>query len=247
VTGILAARFTHRDARSGDPNLHTHVAVSNKVQALDGRWLAIDGRVLHKTAVAASERYNTRLEARLRDRLGLRFAARPGCVPGRREVREVVGVSARLAEAWSARRAVIEARRAQLSVTFQAEHGRPPTKVEEIALAQQATLETRPGKHPPRSLTEQRAQWRASAERLLGAAGVQQMLADTLPRGRPSHPPLTGGALDRIVRDLARTVVTTVETERATWQVTHVHGEAERRARAADLPPARPTRSWTRS
>src|SRR6185369_17564208 len=43
VTGMLAARFVHRDARSGDPNLHTHVAVSNKVQALDGRWLAVDG------------------------------------------------------------------------------------------------------------------------------------------------------------------------------------------------------------
>ena len=39
------------------------------------------------------------------------------------------------------------------------------------------------------------------------------------------------------MRDLARTVVTTVETERATWQVTHVRAEAERRARAADLPP----------
>ena len=41
VTGMLAARFTHGDARSGDPNLHTYVAVSNKVPALDGRWLAI--------------------------------------------------------------------------------------------------------------------------------------------------------------------------------------------------------------
>ena len=29
-----------------------------------------------------------------------------------------------------------------------------------------------------------------------------------------------------------------METERATWQVTHVRAEAERRAQAADLPPA---------
>jgi DNA primase catalytic core len=150
----------------------------------------------------------------------------------------VVGISPSLAEAWSARRGAIEGRRAQLSVAFQAEHRRPPTKVEEIALAQQATLETRPGKHPPRSLAEQRAQWRTSAEQLLGAAGVQQMLADTLPCTRPSHPPLTDEAVDRVVGDLARTVVATVETERATWQVTHVRAEAERQARAADLPPA---------
>ena len=34
--------------RAGDPDLHTHVAVANKVQTLDGRWLSIDGRVLFK-------------------------------------------------------------------------------------------------------------------------------------------------------------------------------------------------------
>ncbi len=32
--GFIAAAFDHRDSRAGDPNLHTHVAVSNKVQAI---------------------------------------------------------------------------------------------------------------------------------------------------------------------------------------------------------------------
>ena len=48
VRGLVAAAFTHRDSRAGDPDLHTHVAVANKVQTLDGRWLSIDGRVLFK-------------------------------------------------------------------------------------------------------------------------------------------------------------------------------------------------------
>jgi hypothetical protein len=61
VTGLVAAAFTHRDSRAGDPDLHTHVAVANKVQTLDGRWLSIDGRVLFKATVAASETYNTAL------------------------------------------------------------------------------------------------------------------------------------------------------------------------------------------
>ena len=39
VQGLVAAAFTHRDSRAGDPDLHTHVAVANKVQTLDGRWL----------------------------------------------------------------------------------------------------------------------------------------------------------------------------------------------------------------
>jgi hypothetical protein len=90
--GLVAAAFTHRDSRAGDPDLHTHVAVANKVQTLDGRWLSIDGRVLFKAQVAASETYNTALEQHLRDTLGVRFAERPGTDPAKRPIREIVGV-----------------------------------------------------------------------------------------------------------------------------------------------------------
>jgi len=85
--GLIGAVFTHRDSRAGDPDLHTHVAISNKVQTrgTDGvlRWLALDGRVIHKAAVAASERYNTRLEAHLIDRLGVTFAERAATDPNK--------------------------------------------------------------------------------------------------------------------------------------------------------------------
>ena len=37
VQGLVAAAFTHRDSRAGDPDLHTHVAVANKVQTLTER------------------------------------------------------------------------------------------------------------------------------------------------------------------------------------------------------------------
>ena len=52
--GFLAAVFTHRDSRAGDPDQHTHLAVANKVQTLTGKWLALDGRMLHRMTVAAS-------------------------------------------------------------------------------------------------------------------------------------------------------------------------------------------------
>jgi hypothetical protein len=87
VQGLVAAGFTHRDSRAGDPDLHTHVAIANKVQTLDGRWLSIDGRVLFKAKVAASETYNTALEQHLRDALGVRFAERPGTDPAKRPIR----------------------------------------------------------------------------------------------------------------------------------------------------------------
>ncbi|WP_220492294.1 MobF family relaxase [Propioniciclava sp. MC1683] len=91
VRGLVAAAFTHRDSRAGDPDLHTHVAVANKVQTLDGRWLSIDGRVLFKAKVTASETYNTALERHLADALGVQFVNRTTSA-GRRPVREIDGV-----------------------------------------------------------------------------------------------------------------------------------------------------------
>jgi conjugative relaxase-like TrwC/TraI family protein len=116
--GLVAAAFTHRDSRACDPDLHTHVAISNKVQTLHGQWRALDGRVLHKAAVAASERYNTRLEAELVDRLGVTFTERTAPTGGKRAVREIAGIDERLTTHWSARRTAINKRRAQ--------HGRTP-------------------------------------------------------------------------------------------------------------------------
>ncbi|MGV0740205.1 MobF family relaxase [Mycobacterium syngnathidarum] len=77
TTGLIGTAFTHRDSRAGDPDLHTHVAISNKVAHIDAngiqRWLALDGQPLHRVLVSTSELYNTRLEAHLEERLGLRF------------------------------------------------------------------------------------------------------------------------------------------------------------------------------
>jgi conjugative relaxase-like TrwC/TraI family protein len=157
VRGLVGAAFTHRDSRAGDPDLHTHVAVANQVQTLSGRWLSIDGRVLFKAVVAASETYNTALEHHLRDRLGVRFAERSNLDSRKPAVQEIVGVDPELMVRWSARRHDIKARSAQLSVQFQRDHGRPPTPVEALRLAQQATLETRDTKHEPRRLAEHAA------------------------------------------------------------------------------------------
>ncbi|MBE7188195.1 MobF family relaxase [Jatrophihabitans endophyticus] len=231
TTGFIAAAFTHRDSRAGDPDLHTHVAVSNKVCTLDGTWLALDGRALFKNKVAASERYNTRLEALLSERLGVRFADR-GAVEGKRSVREIVGLDPALLRAWSSRRADIEPALATLRTQFQADHGRPPTSVEAQELAQQATLVTREGKHAPRALAEQRATWRADAATVLGSAdAVDRAVRDTLtPAARPARRPLD-------VAGLAKAVLATLEHERATWQINHVRAETERQVRRGDAVP----------
>jgi conjugative relaxase-like TrwC/TraI family protein len=228
--GLIAAAFVHRSSRAGDPDLHTHVAVSNKVQTLDGRWRALDGRVLFKATVAASERYNTLLEAELRERLGVEFVdvARPG----RRPVREIAGIDPRLLVMWSQRRAVIDARRAELAASFQAEHHRPPTPQEAIELAQQATLETRPAKHDTPAESEQRSFWRRQADTLLGAGHVTSMLDRAL-----GHSNSTRSLSEHQVWELAQRVIDRVETDRATWQCWHVIAEAQRTVRSVGLRP----------
>jgi TrwC relaxase len=66
--------------------------------------LSIDGRVLFKAVVAASETYNTALEHHLRDLLGVRFSERSDLDPRKPAVREIVGVDPELIVRWSARR-----------------------------------------------------------------------------------------------------------------------------------------------
>ena len=233
VRGLVAAAFTHRDSRAGDPDLHTHVAVANKVQTLDGRWLSIDGRVLFKATVAASEAYNTALEHHLHDRLGVRFADRPNTDPAKRPVREIVGVEPALNQHWSTRRVLIKDRQGQLAARFQRDHGRPPTPVEALQLAQQATLETRDAKHEPRSLAEQRTAWHAQAvETLGGPDAVQAMISKTLNPISITSPEVNA----EWVAVTAGRVLATVEERRSTWQSWHVRAEAQRQVRAVQVP-----------
>jgi conjugative relaxase-like TrwC/TraI family protein len=233
VRGLVAAAFTHRDSRAGDPDLHTHVAVANKVQTLDGRWLSIDGRVLFKANVAASETYNTALEQHLREALGVRFAERRGADPAKRPIREIVGVDPGLNKRWSTRRAHINIRRGELAIQFQNDHGRPPTPVEALHLAQQATLETRDAKHEPRSLAEQRTTWLNEAAAVLdGPEGVASMVRTAL------APPAESTMItdSHWVAWTADHILTVMEASRSTWQMWHVRAEAQRQVRTIDVP-----------
>ncbi|WP_165615323.1 MobF family relaxase, partial [Mycobacteroides chelonae] len=231
--GFIAALFTHRDSRAGDPNLHSHVAVSNKVRAVgaDGiaRWLALDGRPLFKSTVAASELYNTRMEGYLGAFLGMQFAERADTERGKRPVREIDGIPTHLCDVLSSRRAAIEHRYAELAKQFQDDHGREPTTPEAIALSQQATLETRPAKHEPRSLAEQRQQWRGQAiAHLGGQSALNGLLARVLSGRRRPAPHITAEWID----EQAAAVIETVAESRSIWQRTHIFAEAQRRVRA---------------
>ena len=61
--GFVAAAFRHRASRAGDPLLHTHVVIANVTQGPDGRWSALDGRLLYRHATAAGYLYQASLRA----------------------------------------------------------------------------------------------------------------------------------------------------------------------------------------
>ena len=226
VTGVTAAMFHHWDSRAGDPDLHTHVAVSNKVQGADGTWRSLDGRQLFAAAVSISERYNTRIEDELRTRLGVTFTERASRgEAGRRPVREVDGVPADLLTVFAKRRQGIEGNYAELLRTYRADHGRDPSKEVRWRLYQQATLAERPDKPAGRSLRDLVADWRVEANQVLGVPDAGHVVeAAALHRTSSTAEPVD---LDQV----ADVVVGVLEASRATWTEHHVRAEAHRQLR----------------
>jgi len=208
------------------------VAIANKVQSTDGSWLSLDSVALYEQIVAVSERYNAAMERELQAKLGVRFRDKE--VPGKRPIREIEGVPADLMDAWSKRRLEIEARTAELTERFLAEHDRMPTAKEHIALAQTANLETREAKSDPRSYAEQRQVWhRQAAEVLGGEAGIKNILRNTL------HRDAAFVTYDDKVREvgIGRTI-DALEATRSTFKTSHIRAEALRQSRQLNLSPA---------
>ncbi|WP_228805826.1 MobF family relaxase [Nocardia higoensis] len=239
VGGLIATMFDHRDSRAGDPDLHTHVVISNKVRRATGQWGALDGSMLYQHAVTASEIYNSRLEHHLETALGgVVFVDRGRLDAGKRPVRELAGMDPGLAAVWSTRAEAITGKLGQMSADFQARHGREPSPKELWRMSEEATLSTRGGKHHARSRAEQRRDWRAEAERVLGSgAAVEAMVARML------SPPPTAPVPERELVDpvrVAAAVVDVVAEARATWQAHHIRAEAVRQLRGHVAPAA-----WT--
>jgi hypothetical protein len=73
--GLLAVGFDHRTSREGDPLLHTHLVVANRVQGPDGRWTALDGRDLYRHRLAADAIYRAAYQRELARSLGVEWTA----------------------------------------------------------------------------------------------------------------------------------------------------------------------------
>lgn len=229
VRGIVAAAYDHYDSRSSDPQLHTHVVVSNKVQgAHDHRWRAIDGRPIHAAVVALSEHYNSVLADHLARSLGLAWDVRDRG-PGRSPAFELASVPDALISEFSSRSHDIDVEADRLIAAYTAEHGRRPSKRIIIRLRAQATLSTRPDK-TLHSLAELTEQWRARATIVLGEDAPSW--AATVLRGQVAPVLLRADDLPlETLDEIGRTVVDIVGQERATWRRWNLYAEAARQLR----------------
>ena len=219
VDGVMAARFRHYDSRAGDPQLHDHLVIANRVfcptgtdkDKKKGKWRTLDSRALYKAVVASSERYNDALMVALHERLGVRFEARGG--EGESAVKmEIVGVGDDLIDAFSTRRASIQERLEELVEQYHSEHGRAPSKKIRMQLAQQATLDTRSKKQHV-SLPDRMRTWRAQTP-------TRYHIEDFAPAA-PVAQVLDVGAL-------ANATISGLEKRRSTWTKRHVQAEVAR-------------------
>jgi conjugative relaxase-like TrwC/TraI family protein len=102
--GVLAVGFDHRTSREGDPLLHTHLVIANRIRGPDGRWTALDGRDLYRHRLAADAVYRATYQRELVRTLGVEWTAADG--HGNRELQ---GMPEALVRGFSKRAGQIDA------------------------------------------------------------------------------------------------------------------------------------------
>lgn len=225
--GLIAAAFDHWDTRAGDPNLHTHVVVANKVQGPDGLWRSIDSRALHHAVVAISEVYDNLFADELARRLPIAWGWRTRG-PRRTPAFEVTGIGDDLLATFSTRSTQIDVAMTMAVTNFVATHGRGPNRVEIIRLRQKVTRATRPDKRV-RALTELLRTWRRRASDATDATPEQLVTAAM--HASIAHPLVATQVTHAVVGRLSEIAIDQVLTRRSTWTRLNLLAEVARVSR----------------
>lgn len=175
-TGFVAAAFRHRTSRAGDPLLHSHVLVANLIHGVDGKWSALDGRLLYSHAKTAGYLYQAQLRKELTRRLRVEWTM------VRNGTAEIEGIPRAVINEFSRRRAEIEIRMEQ--------RGEQSARA-----AQVATLDTRRAKDHRVRPDGLQPEWERRAE---GVGLTRKDLRRVLGRSRVAYRPLSSGLADEL-------------------------------------------------
>ena len=138
--GLVASVFLHHISRDGDPHLHVHIAVWNRVQRADGadeKWRTLDSRSLHNQRLAVAPVTDRMVETRL-SALGYAMVPREDGNGA-----EVGGISQDVMNLFSSRSRALTPELKTLISQYQKTHGKPPSKRTIWLLGQQAAQNTR--------------------------------------------------------------------------------------------------------
>ena len=165
--GIVAASFRQHTSRALDPQLHTHLVIANRVKSPDGRWLALDARLIKRDQQTLSALYHASLRAELTDRLGVRWKE------PEHGISEMSDVPEALLTEFSTRTAAVARRIDEKLDRFVETMGREPTPRERWQLEREAAMDSRPAKAHGVDAESLHAQWAEQTRALgLGPADV---------------------------------------------------------------------------
>jgi conjugative relaxase-like TrwC/TraI family protein len=138
--GLVASLFLHHISRDGDPHLHVHIAVWNRVQRADRadeKWRTLDSRSLHHQRLAVAAVADRMVETRL-SALGYAMVSRADGNGA-----EVGGVPQDVMDTFSSRSRALTPELTALIGQYQKTYGKPPSKRTIWLLGQQAAQNTR--------------------------------------------------------------------------------------------------------
>lgn len=143
IKGLVITSWEHSTSREGDPHVHIHNAVLNRVQTKDGKIYAVDGQAFKSIKGEAAMLYERRYEELVTEATGARWAIRPDG-----KAREILGVSRELCEESSGRAAQIQQKLDTLVEDYREKHGREPGRRAMAEMRRYAWADERKSKSP---------------------------------------------------------------------------------------------------
>jgi len=198
--GLSVAAFRQSTSRADDPQLHTHVVISAKVQTADGRWYALDALTLKKYQQAFGYLYQSTLRAEVTHRYGVVFDP---IVNGQAEI---AGLPSELLDQFSKRAREIGSEMNDKLADFHNREGRDPSAFEYAAMEREAAVDTR-SKKTGATVSDLRTRWGSEAARLgIDASALVDSIAEAA-RQRPIE--ASPVAVSDVIEELA--------TRKSTW------------------------------
>ena len=234
--GLVASVFLHHLSRDGDPQLHVHVAVWNRVQRADGadaKWRTLDSRSLHNQRLAVAPVADRILETKL-STLGYAMVPRADGNGA-----EIGGVSQDVMDLFSSRAVAVTGELDRLAAEYEAVHGRPPSRRTLWLLHQQAGQNTRRTKAQARrtiagqtgttepTQAQRLAAWEAQTARreVQALSAVHEQVAAFTARRAGRAPAVLDDAAKRTA---ARIAVAEVQKLHAVWSMAQLRFEVHR-------------------